>query len=256
MLPAIRSVGVMGDERTYAYPIIIRAVTSNDAMTADWARLPYDLSGDDLAAHHQRGARSQPGGPGHLQQAAFDHRVGVGRRASWSHADMPEEKAMPDLESLEQAGASGPGRLCRAELEIIHDRGSLAAQAAVDVKAERSQGPRHARAGHLHGLLVLCTGRNTRLTKRIAEEIGFKIKTRAGLLPMGTEGAADGEWILLDFLDFVVHVFTPEAREFYRLDVLWKQAPVEDGRVVPASVAAAASTGRCGAVASNAGQRL
>jgi GMP synthase (glutamine-hydrolysing) len=43
VLPAVRSVGVQGDERTYAYPIIIRAVTSDDAMTADWARLPYDL---------------------------------------------------------------------------------------------------------------------------------------------------------------------------------------------------------------------
>jgi GMP synthase (glutamine-hydrolysing) len=43
VLPAVRSVGVMGDERTYAYPIIIRAVTSDDAMTADWARLPYDV---------------------------------------------------------------------------------------------------------------------------------------------------------------------------------------------------------------------
>jgi GMP synthase (glutamine-hydrolysing) len=43
VLPAVRTVGVMGDERTYAYPIVIRAVTSDDAMTADWARLPYDL---------------------------------------------------------------------------------------------------------------------------------------------------------------------------------------------------------------------
>jgi GMP synthase (glutamine-hydrolysing) len=43
VLPAVRSVGVMGDERTYAYPIVVRAVTSEDAMTADWARLPFEL---------------------------------------------------------------------------------------------------------------------------------------------------------------------------------------------------------------------
>jgi len=43
ILPAIRSVGVQGDTRTYAYPIVIRAVTSEDAMTADWARLPYEV---------------------------------------------------------------------------------------------------------------------------------------------------------------------------------------------------------------------
>ncbi len=43
VLPDIRTVGVMGDERTYGYPVIIRAVTSDDAMTADWARIPYDV---------------------------------------------------------------------------------------------------------------------------------------------------------------------------------------------------------------------
>jgi GMP synthase (glutamine-hydrolysing) len=43
VLPAVRTVGVMGDDRTYAYPIIIRAVTSDDAMTADWARIPYEV---------------------------------------------------------------------------------------------------------------------------------------------------------------------------------------------------------------------
>jgi GMP synthase (glutamine-hydrolysing) len=43
VLPAVKTVGVMGDDRTYAYPIILRAVTSDDAMTADWARIPYDV---------------------------------------------------------------------------------------------------------------------------------------------------------------------------------------------------------------------
>jgi GMP synthase (glutamine-hydrolysing) len=43
VLLAVRTVGVMGDERTYAYPVVVRAVQSDDAMTADWARLPYDL---------------------------------------------------------------------------------------------------------------------------------------------------------------------------------------------------------------------
>jgi GMP synthase (glutamine-hydrolysing) len=43
ILPAVKTVGVMGDQRTYSYPIVIRAVTSQDAMTADWAKLPYDV---------------------------------------------------------------------------------------------------------------------------------------------------------------------------------------------------------------------
>ena len=77
VLPAIRSVGVQGDERTYAYPIVIRAVTSDDAMTADWARLPYAGARDDLEADHQRDPRREPRRARHLVQAAGDDRVGV-----------------------------------------------------------------------------------------------------------------------------------------------------------------------------------
>ena len=142
---------------------------------------------------------------------------------------MAEDRAipdLPDLESLERrqrpvTEGSPP------DLELIHGRALLAANAAVDVKADE------VKILDMHELvtytdyLVLCTGRNTRLTRRIAEEVGFRLKTEAGVMPSGTEGATVGDWVLLDYLDFVVHVFTPEAREFYRLDVLWKQAPVE-----------------------------
>ena len=79
VLPAIRSVGVMGDERTYAYPIVIRAVTSDDAMTADWARHPLRRPGAHLQPHHQRSPRREPGGPGYIEQTALHHRMGVER---------------------------------------------------------------------------------------------------------------------------------------------------------------------------------
>ena len=58
VLPAIRSVGVQGDERTYAYPIVIRAVTSEDAMTADWARLPTTCSRRSRAGSSTRSRAS------------------------------------------------------------------------------------------------------------------------------------------------------------------------------------------------------
>jgi ribosome-associated protein len=110
---------------------------------------------------------------------------------------------------------------------MVRERALTAAQAAAHVKAE------DVRLLDMHELvsytdyLVVCTGRNVRLTKRIAEEVSFRLKRDCQVLPAGTEGSSGGEWILLDYLDFIVHVFTPEAREFYRLDVLWKQAPAE-----------------------------
>ena len=61
--------------------------------------------------------------------------------------------------------------------------------------------------------------------------MGFKLKQEFKILPSGIEGVGGRRVDPLDYLDFIVHVFTPEAREFYRLDVLWKSAPVEVDRV-------------------------
>ena len=79
ILTPVRSVGVMGDGRTYANVVAIRAVTSEDGMTADWAKLPYDVLGKISQPDRQRGARRQPRRLRHLVEAAGDHRVGVDR---------------------------------------------------------------------------------------------------------------------------------------------------------------------------------
>jgi ribosome-associated protein len=72
--------------------------------------------------------------------------------------------------------------------------------------------------------LVLATARNERLAKAIHDEVHQALK-RDGLLPARAEGAAESQWILLDYLDAVLHVFVPETRERYRLDQLWGEAP-------------------------------
>ncbi len=77
LLADVRSVGVQGDGRTYGHPIVLRPVSSEDAMTADWSRLPYDVLAPHLDPDHQRGRRGQPGGARRDEQAAGHHRVGV-----------------------------------------------------------------------------------------------------------------------------------------------------------------------------------
>jgi ribosome-associated protein len=74
---------------------------------------------------------------------------------------------------------------------------------------------------------VVCTGNNPRQTKAIFDEVHAQLKKDNGLLPRSTAGEREASWILADYLDVVLHVFTPEARDFYRLDDLWGDVPQE-----------------------------
>jgi ribosome-associated protein len=73
--------------------------------------------------------------------------------------------------------------------------------------------------------LVICTGRNERQAKAIGDEVGLRLKRDESLLPRQVEGGPAAGWAVLDYLDCVLHVFTPEARDRYRLEQLWEDAP-------------------------------
>ncbi len=73
--------------------------------------------------------------------------------------------------------------------------------------------------------LAICTGRNERQARAIADEVRLRLKREDELLPRGAELEAATGWIVLDYLDCVLHVFTAEVRERYSLEELWREAP-------------------------------
>jgi len=72
---------------------------------------------------------------------------------------------------------------------------------------------------------VIATGRNTRQTKAIYDEVAGVLKKEHRLLPRSSAGAAEASWIVADYLDVVLHVFTPETRDYYGLEELWDDVP-------------------------------
>lgn len=72
---------------------------------------------------------------------------------------------------------------------------------------------------------VLATGNTDRQVKAIHDGIHEGLKRDHGLLPQRVEGLPEARWVLMDYLDVIVHVFTPDAREFYDLESLWGEAP-------------------------------
>lgn len=73
--------------------------------------------------------------------------------------------------------------------------------------------------------LVICTARNERQAKAIVDEVRLRLKNDHGMLPGGVEGEGAAGWVVLDYLDAVLHVFTDEARRRYQLEDLWREAP-------------------------------
>jgi ribosome-associated protein len=81
---------------------------------------------------------------------------------------------------------------------------------------------------------VVCTGNNVRQTKAIWDEVYATLRAENDLRPRSVEGERESTWIIADYLDVVLHVFTPEAREFYRLEDLWDDVPHETSEAASA----------------------
>ena len=112
---------------------------------------------------------------------------------------------------------------------------AAAIQACLEKKAEEiSILEMEKGSGAFTDYFVLCSGTNPRQVQAIADEVELRLKA-AGLRPNNVEGYKQAEWVLVDYVDFVVHVFSEKARKFYDLERLWKTAT----RLEPADLKAA-----------------
>lgn len=101
---------------------------------------------------------------------------------------------------------------------------SAAIQACLEKKAEELSILEMEKAsGAFTDYFVLCSGTNPKQVQAIADEVELRLK-KAGLRPTHVEGYNQAEWVLIDYVDFVVHVFSEKARKFYDLERLWKSA--------------------------------
>lgn len=107
----------------------------------------------------------------------------------------------------------------------IRDRVQLAVEAALDKKAFDLDVLSVAKVTSIADYFILCTGNSERQTQTIAGEIVDRLREQARVKPLLVEGTSPGRWILVDFGDFIIHVFTEDCRRFYGLERLWGDAP-------------------------------
>ena len=115
---------------------------------------------------------------------------------------------------------------------------AAAIQACLEKKAEELSILELEKAsGAFTDYFVLCSGTNPRQVQAISDEVELRLK-KAGIYPNNIEGYKQAEWILIDYVDFVVHIFSEKARKFYDLERLWKSAK----RLEPGDLKAALAT--------------
>ena len=110
-------------------------------------------------------------------------------------------------------------------LQDIRDLATVAARAAADKKAEDTVILEVGAVLAITDAFVVTSGTNPRQVRTIAEEVERKVAEAAGRKPLRVEGLDDARWVLLDYGDFVVHVFLDDVRRFYDLERLWADAP-------------------------------
>lgn len=131
--------------------------------------------------------------------------------------DSGEETVLPETEVPQTQG------------NPVRESDQSEANWLVAVRAAESKQAQDIRVLDLRGItsftdyFVICTGNNPKQVQAISEEIGLQLK-KIGELPASLEGAAQGEWVLADYTDFLVHVFSPKSREYYDLERLWRAA--------------------------------
>jgi len=118
----------------------------------------------------------------------------------------------------------GPTTNFRMKKNALKQQITAAIQACLEKKAEElSILEMEKGSGSFTDYFVLCSGTNPRQVQAIADEVELRLKA-ADLRPAHVEGYKQAEWVLLDYVDFVVHVFSEKARKFYDLERLWKSA--------------------------------
>ena len=122
--------------------------------------------------------------------------------------------------------------------DLIHERVRTAVGAALDKKAYDVDVLAVGKLTSIADYFILCSAGNERQAASIADNVQEKLRVDNGVKPLLVEGTTPGHWVLLDYGDFIMHVFTEDTRRFYGLERLWGDAPnvtAEFSEVTPAA---------------------